>query len=66
MCHGNETRGYFPDELKPSGFSNGCIWREADVGAAKESATIKSGRSVQLGRTKEGKQTQAFGRPKLA
>jgi hypothetical protein len=39
--------------------------READVGAAMDSVTIKSGRSVQLGRTKEGKQTQAFGRPKI-
>jgi hypothetical protein len=27
----------------------------------RDSVTIKSGRSVQLGRTNEGKQTQAFG-----
>jgi hypothetical protein len=32
--------------------------RKADVGAAKDSVTIKSGRSVQPGRTKQGKQTQ--------
>jgi hypothetical protein len=45
---------------------NGRLWREADVGAAKDSVTTKSGRFVQPGRTKEGKQTQAFGRPKFA
>jgi hypothetical protein len=42
-----------------------CYWREADlqrkadVGAAKDSVTIKAGRFDQLGRTKDG-------RPKLA
>ena len=41
-------------------------WRKAAAGAAKDSVAIKSGRSVQLGRTKDGKQTRAFGRPKLA
>jgi hypothetical protein len=42
------------------------LQRKADVGAAKDSVAIKSGRSDQLGRTKDGKQTKAFGRPKLA
>jgi hypothetical protein len=54
----------------PSRFTKSILndrsWREADVGAARDSVTTKSGRFVQLGRTKEGKQTQAFGRPKFA
>jgi len=49
-----------------TGSTNGRFWRKAGVGAAKDSVTTKSDRFVQLGGTKEGKRTRAFGRPKFA
>jgi hypothetical protein len=50
-------RTRFPRKICPRS-ERLLLAREADVNADKDSVTIKSGRFVQLGSTKEGKQTQ--------